>query len=834
MDKASASSFSIGDAVIYVDTSDYTVVQKSAELLQNDIEMVTGKKPGLVHKLPVLTGNVIIIGSIEKSSVIIELIKNRKINTAGIKNKWEAYQLQTISNPFPGYKNAIVISGSDRRGTAFGVFELSKQIGVSPWYWWADAPVKKKQTLYFKKAITITDAPKVKYRGIFINDESPGFSGWAKEKFGGINHQVYEKMFELILRLKGNYLWPAMWGNAFNDDDTLSPILADKYGIVMGTSHHEPMLRAQQEWKRYGKGKWDYDSNEVVLKDFWKKGIQNMGIHESIVTVGMRGDGDMPMTRGTATALLERIVKDQRAIIEDVTGKPASQTPQLWALYKEVQDYYDKGMKVPDDVTLLLCDDNWGNVRKLPKLTDRPRKGGYGMYYHFDYVGGPRNYKWLNTNPIPKIWEQMHLAYEYGVRDIWIVNVGDLKPMEFPISFWLDYAWNPEKIGPADLHKYTEQWAAAQFGTKNSKDIADIISKYGKYNGRRKPEMLDANTYSLTNYNEWGKVVSDYNAIYAKAENINKEIPAEYKDAYYQLVLHPVKACANLNEMYYNAALNRQAYTNKWAEADKYADRVKELYIKDSLITIEYNSLNNGKWNHMMDQKHIGYRSWQEPRVQTMPVVRYVPADSIKNKKPDIDEVPARAKLPANINKNIFCELNGAVSIEADHFTKTVKGNGITWRVLPDHGRTGSAITSAPVTAKEQTPGGTSPHVEYDFYTYSKGDFTVQAYLSPLWNFNATPEGTQFAISIDDAAPQIVSLNADDKANESGINYQWSGDNIVIKNTKHTISTPGKHTLKYWLVNSGIVLQKLVIDLGGVKQSYLGPPETIIKNESKK
>jgi len=835
MDKASVFSFSIGDAVIYVDPSDYAVVQKSAELLQNDIEMVTGKKPGLVHKLPVQTGNIIIIGSIEKSSAISELIKNRKINTTGIKNKWEAYQLQTISNPFAGYKNAIVISGSDRRGTAFGVFELSKQIGVSPWYWWADVPVKKKQTLYFKKAITISDAPKVKYRGIFINDESPGFSGWAKEKFGGINHQVYEKMFELILRLKANYLWPAMWGNAFNDDDTLSPVLADKYGIVMGTSHHEPMLRAQQEWKRYGKGKWDYDSNEAVLKDFWKKGIQNMGTHESIVTVGMRGDGDMPMTRGTATALLERIVKDQRAIIEDVTGKPASQTPQLWALYKEVQDYYDKGMKVPDDVTLLLCDDNWGNVRKLPKLTDKPRKGGYGMYYHFDYVGGPRNYKWLNTNPIPKIWEQMHLAYEYGVRDIWIVNVGDLKPLEFPISFWADYAWNPEKIGPADLYKYTEQWAAAQFGTKYSKDIADIISKYGKYNGRRKPEMVDANTYSLTNYNEWGKVVSDYNSIYAQAENINKEISAEYKDAYYQLVLHPVKACANLNEMYYNAALNKQAYTNKWAEANKYANRVKELYIKDSLITIEYNSLNNGKWNHMMDQKHIGYRSWQEPRMQTMPVVRYVPADSIKNDRPDIDELPVEAKLPANTTKNIFYELNEAVSIEADHFTQIVNGNGITWRVLPDHGRTGSAITSAPVIAKEQKPGATSPHVQYDFYTYSKGDFTVQAYLSPLWNFNATSEGTQFAISIDDAAPQIVSLNADDKANESGINYQWSADNIAIKNTKHTISTPGKHTLKYWMVNSGIVLQKLVIDFGGVKQSYLGPPETIIiKNENKK
>ncbi|MEI9942988.1 MAG: glycosyl hydrolase 115 family protein [Chitinophagaceae bacterium] len=835
-DKKAAGSFIINDpqetSFLYVNATDYNLVQKAANFLQQDIESVTGKKLQVVNTIPVNAKNVVIIGSLDQSPVIKELIAQKKINVDKIKGKWEGYLIQTVANPMKGVANALVIAGSDRRGATYGVFELSRQMGVSPWYWWADVPVKKKTGVYVKANTLITDAPKVKYRGIFINDEAPAFSGWTKEKFGGVNHNVYEKMFELLLRLKANYLWPAMWGNAFNDDDTLNPVLANEYGIVMGTSHHEPMLRAQQEWKRYGKGKWDYDSNEVVLKEFWKKGIQNMRDHESIVTLAMRGDGDRPMTQGTATALLERIVKDQRQIIEDVTKKPASETPQLWALYKEVQDYYDKGMRVPDDVTLLLCDDNWGNVRKLPKLTDKPRKGGYGMYYHFDYVGGPRNYKWLNTNPIPKVWEQMHLAYEYGVRDIWIVNVGDLKPVEFPISFWTDYAWNPERIGPADLQKYTEQWAADQFGAKYAKEIADIVSKYSKYNGRRKPEMIDASTYSLVNYNEWSKVTADYNALYAKAEKLNKEIPAEYKDAYYQLVLHPVNACANLNDMYYYAALNKQAYTNKTANANVYADKVKELYIKDSLITIEYNSLNNGKWNHMMDQKHIGYRSWQEPRVQTMPLVKYVPADSIVKETVtpgatvSVSDNSAKNKIPASIKGNVFYENDGYVSIEGDHFTKAVNGNGVTWRVLPDHGRTGSAVTSAPVTANEQKPGGNSPHLEYDFYTNSNGDFTIQFYFSPLWNFNATPEGTQFAVSIDDAVPQILSFNNDDKANESGINYQWSGDNIAVKNSKHSISQPGKHTVKYWIVNSGIVLQKLVLDFGGVKQSYFGPPET--------
>ncbi len=425
---------------IYVDDQDHWLMQRAALLLQQDIEMLTGQKAEIVTKLPLSADHLIIIGSLDHSPLIKKLAAEKKIHTEGLAGQWEKFQLETIINPSRGIGSALLITGSDKRGTAYAVFELSKKMGVSPWYWWADVPVKKKKDIYFKEGTYGYGSPSVKYRGIFINDEAPAFSGWTKEKFGGVNHLVYEKVFELMLRLKANYLWPAMWGNAFNDDDTLNPILAQKYGIVMGTTHHEPMLRAQQEWKRYGKGLWNYDSNEVVLKAFWKKGIEHMDSRESIVSIGMRGDGDMPMTVGSNIALLERIVKDQRQIISDVTKKPASETPQLWALYKEVQDYYDKGMRVPDDVTLLLCDDNWGNIRKLPRPGDKPRPGGYGIYYHFDYVGDPRNYKWLNTNSIPRVWEQMNLAYQYGADRIWIVNVGDLKPMELPISFFLDFA----------------------------------------------------------------------------------------------------------------------------------------------------------------------------------------------------------------------------------------------------------------------------------------------------------------------------------------------------------------------------------------------------------
>jgi hypothetical protein len=816
-------------AAIYVDATDFILVQKAAAFLQSDIEKVTGQKPAIVHTFP-SSGNVIVLGTIDKSSQIKSLVSQKKLNPDKIKGQWDAYQMQVIVQPARGIEKALVITGSDKRGTAYGVFELSKQMGVSPWYWWADVPVKKKKEIYFTSTAIKTDAPKVKYRGLFINDEAPALSGWTKEKFGGMNHKFYEHVFELILRLKGNYLWPAMWGNAFNDDDTLNPVLAHEYGIVMGTSHHEPMVRAQQEWKRYGKGKWDYDSNAVVLKDFWKKGIENMRDHESIVTVGMRGDGDMPMTRGTATALLERIVKDQRQILEEVTKKPASETPQLWALYKEVQDYYDKGMRVPDDVTLLLCDDNWGNIRKLPKLTDAKRKGGYGIYYHFDYVGGPRNYKWINTNPIPRVWEQMNLAYEYGVRDIWIVNVGDIKPMEFPLSFWFDYAWNPEKIGANDLQRYTEQWTAAQFGTKHATDIAELISKYSKYNGRRKPELLDANTYSLLNYNEAERVTNDYNNLMAKAEKINNELSAEYRDAFFQLVLHPVKASANLQDMYTNVAWNRYYAEKKNILANKYADRVKQLYKNDSLISVYYNTkVSGGKWSHMMDQTHIGYTYWQQPPVNKMPEVKYVSPDSARVTQAAFITTDTSGKtavhlIPKGTKGNVFYEKNGYVSVEAMNYTKAVNTNGVTWRVLPDLGKTASAVTPFPVTAAVQSINANAPHLEYDIYVYDTDSLKLLSYFSPTLNFHNSEEGLQYAVSIDNEKPQIFSLNKDENAR--GVWDRWAANNIILKTSSHYFSKPGKHTIKFWMVNPGVVLQKLVVDLGGVKQSYLGPPET--------
>ncbi len=829
-EKRGANTFPIVSAgratAIYAGADDHWLVHKAAELLQEDIERVTGKRPEILDTLPRSATDLIIIGSLDRSALIGRLSDEHKIK-GEMKGKWEACSLQTIDEPVSGIGHALVITGSDRRGTAYGVFELSRQMGVSPWYWWADVPVKKKNEIYVLNTGWQQDPPAVKYRGLFINDEAPAFSGWTKEKFGGVNHQVYEKVFELLLRLKANYLWPAMWNNAFNDDDTLNPVLADKYGIVMGTSHHEPMMRAQQEWKRYGSGPWNYVTNEDTLKAFWRKGIQNMDSHESIVTIGMRGDGDKPMTQGSPVDLLETDRPDQRSIIQESNGKDPSAIPQLWALYKEVQDYYDKGMRVPDDVTLLLCDDNWGNIRKLPKLGSAPRSGGYGIYYHFDYVGGPRNYKWLNTNQISRTWEQMHLALEYGVDRIWIVNVGDIKPMEFPISFFMDYAFNPGKWPAKKLDDYSREWAAAQFGPSHATAIADILTKYTRYNARRKPELLSPDTYSLVDYNEAEKVSADYNRLAREADSIYKKMPTEYRDAYYQLVLYPVKACANLNDMYVTTAWNRRYAAEGNPLANRLADSVRSMYAEDSVLAHYYNKIMaGGKWDHMMDQTHIGYTYWQEPRVNKMPEVRTVnltdSSGAVPAKSDSSNPVSMLVRRPAHFRG--FVERDGYVSMEAAHYTQAVNTPAISWLNIPDLGRTLSGMEADPVTAPAQTPGGSSPRLEYSIYLSDTGAVHVKAYFSPTLDISGTGQ-LRYGISIDDEAPQL--LNIIEGISARGVWDKWVSDNIIIKTSEHHIGKPGVHLLKYWLVDPGVVLQKIVLDAGGEKPSYLGPPESL-------
>ncbi|MBN1894482.1 glycosyl hydrolase 115 family protein, partial [bacterium] len=899
-------------------------VQRALKTLMADIARVADSEPALSTDGLPASGHIVLAGTVGKSRVLDGFIRENGIDVSDLEGRREKFFIQVVEKPVSGPERALIIAGSDKRGTIYGLYDMAEEIGVSPWNWWADVPVEKHRSLYVKPGRHTLGEPAVRYRGIFINDEAPVLSGWAHEKFGGFNHLFYEKVFELILRLKGNFLWPAMWGRAFYADDTLNPKLADEYGIVIGTSHHEPMMRAHDEWRRFGKGEWNYDHNEETLRGFWEQGIRRMGSYESIVTLGMRGDGDMPMTEESNIALLERIVRDQRGILEKVTGRDHAEIPQVWALYKEVQDYYDKGMRVPDDVTLLLCDDNWGNVRKLPDPEEPPRAGGYGMYYHFDFVGGPRNYKWVNTNQISRIWEQMHLTYEHGVDRIWIVNVGDIKPMELPISFFLDMAWDPDRWTPDNLPEYTRQWAEQQFGVIHAPGIASILNGYTRFNSRRKPEMLGPDFYSLVNYREAETVVSEYNKLAGDAERIFRSLPAPYQDAFYQLVLYPVAASANLNDLWITVGKNRYDALQGRAATNDLAERARRLFAKDAELSDYVNrTLAGGKWSHMADQTHISYTYWQQPEKDVMPEVREIeipavqdmgvaiegseawwPSDtaeavlpemdvfskpsryveifnrgslpfdfSIKPEEPWIRVSPDKGKIneqeriwisvnwkkaprgntrvpvvisgPAGSSVTVhaavrnpdvrdyrrfagFIEGDGVVSMEAHHYSAAVESDSIRWVCIPEFGRTSAGMTPFPVTAPARVLTENSPCLEYEMLLFDKGTVEVHAYFSPTQNFKAG-KGLRYAVSFDEEDPQTVNIHANDTIPDWKYPPFWNqavGDNIKKMVTQHVLSEPGTHILKFWMIDTGIVLQKLVVDAGGLRPSYLGPPES--------
>ncbi len=897
---------------IYIDGNDHAGVLRAAGDLQADVARVGALKPALRKDAP-SGGDVVIVGTVGKSALIDAMVKAGTLDVSAIRGKWEGYQVQTVANPLPGVQRALVIAGADKRGTIFGIYELSEQIGVSPWYWWADVPPQKRKAIYAQGGTHVADAPVVQYRGIFLNDEAPALTSWAKERYGGYNSKFYKHVFELILRLRGNYLWPAMWDAAFFDDDPENGRLADEYGVVMGTSHHEPMMRAHKEWSRYGKGPWDYNRNEKVLQDFWRDGLKKTKDYEKFVTLGMRGDGDEPMSRDSNVALLEKIVTDQRQMIAQELNPDVTKVPQAWALYKEVQDYYEEGMRVPDDVLLLWCDDNWGNIRRLPTPEERKRSGGAGVYYHFDYVGGPRSYKWINVSPLPKVWEQMHLAWKYEATRMWIVNVGDLKPMEVPIEFFLHYAWNPERWPADSLDKYLELWAAREFGNQHAVEIADIVAKYAKYNSRRRPEMLEPDTYSLVNYDESARVVAEYRAITARAEKIYASLPAERRDAFFQLVLHPAKASTIVNELYATAGMNRLYAKQGRTAANDLADQARMLFREDADLTRRYHSINGGKWNHMMAQTHLGYTYWQQPPRNVMPAVseiqvpkagdmgvalegtehvwpdardplalpaldfyerkaRYIEVfnrgstpfkftvrasepwivldktsgtvDKVQRIAVDArwDQVPdgvksatlivtgpnGEAKIPVPLHKPAgpqpakgYVETHGVVSIEAEHYARAVEAPGRAWLNVPDHGRTLSGMTTLPAEAAALSVKD-GMRLEYDMHLFTSGNVNVQVTLAPTLKFQPG-QGLRYAVSIDDEAPQIVSIHAD--ASEKW----WEkivADGAAVFATKHAVAKPGAHVLKFWALDPGVVLQKVVVDAGGLKASYMGPPES--------
>lgn len=882
-------------ARIEYDQTDFPGAIRAIQGLRDDLAALSGTPT------PAKDAPIVIIGTLGKSAAIDALVASGKLDVSKVAGQWEAFVQQVVENPRPGVARALVIAGADKRGTIFGAYDLSERAGVSPWTWWADVPVPKRTDVFVASGANV-QKPAVKYRGIFLNDENPALYGWANKTFGGFNHAFYERVFELILRLKGDYLWPAMWGKSIYDDDPMSAPLADQMGVVLGTSHHEPMSRAHVEWERYGSGRWDYAKNPEKLRQFWREGVTRMGANESLVTVGMRGDGDEPMSEGTATQLLETIVADQRKIIGEVTGKDPAKTPQVWALYKEVQDYYDAGMRVPDDVTLLFADDNWGNIRRLPEV-GKTRPGGYGVYYHFDYVGGPRNYKWLNTNQIERTWEQMKLASDYGADQLWIVNVGDLKPMELPTEFFLDYAWNPAAMPVEKLPDYTKGWATQQFGPDHATEIAALLDGYTKLNARRKPELIDDKTFSLVNFREAERIEAEWADLEKRADAVRAVIPKDQDSAFFQLVWFPIKASANYNRLYIATGRNRLYASQGRIAANAQATLVQNLFDRDAELTRQHDAVNGGKWVHMMDQTHVGYTIWQQPDVNIIPkteradptggfgvaleggtdalplLTRWGPQSrwidvfskfapirpKVSTDVPwlKIGKSPANAlgdvRLEVSVDwakapkgdhaatitlvdgetktvtvqvsnpdrkpaKGAFVEAAGLTAIEAEHYAAATGGQkDVTWKVIPNLGRTLSGVTSYPSTAQASTPGKGSPSLDYlvDFEKAGPVDLTVL--VSPTLDFRGG-KGLAYAVSIDDGAPVIVNSQPDlsNKAWDKAV-----ADNVRSQTTTLNVPSAGPHKVRLWRVDPGVVFQRLVLSRGPVPASYLGPPESV-------
>jgi hypothetical protein len=793
---------------LLLSSTDFPGVIRAVGDLQADIFKVTGIQPVLnLDKAPGAK-QVIIVGTIGNSPLVDGLVAKKLIDASALKGKWEKFIIQTINNPMPGVESALIIAGSDKRGTIYGIYDLSEQMGVSPWYWWADVPVAKMENVFVVPGTFTKGEPAVKYRGIFINDEAPCLTGWVKHTYGTDfgDHNFYARVFELILRLRGNYLWPAMWNWSFYADDPLNSKVADEMGVIIGTSHHEPMARNHQEWTRKRKehGVWNYASNQKVIDQFFRDGIDRMKHTEDIVTIGMRGDGDEAMSDETDVQLLERVVKNQRKIIADVTKKPANKTTQIWALYKEVLDYYDAGMRVPDDVIILLCDDNWGNVRRLPNERERKHPGGWGMYYHVDYVGAPRNSKWINVTPIQHMWEQLQLTYDYGVDKLWVLNVGDIKPMEYPITLFMDMAWEPKRFTVDNLLHHPRRFCAQQFGDDQAEEAMRILNLYSKYNGRVTAEMLDRKTYNLET-GEWTKVSNEYLKLEAEALRQYLSLKPEYRDAYKQLILFPVQAMANLYEMYYSQAMNHKLFAENNPIANYWADNVERTFKRDAELEHDYNNvMSGGKWKNMMIQKKIGYTSWN---------------DNFKaNKLPEIFRIE---KPETAVGNYVFAPSNGYVSIEAEHYFELKNATNAQWKVIPYMGRTLSGmavmpysqpVDSASISYKMQLPADVRK---------VKVHVVVKSTLAFI-----NLDGHRYSVGFEGGQAQVVNFNNnlnEKPENIYSIFYPTVARRVVEKMVELDVpvSADGLNVLTLKPLDPGVVFQKIVVDFGGYQRSYL-------------
>jgi hypothetical protein len=626
-------------APFIVETEAFEGVKKTAQKVAKDFEKVCGRLPKITEEL--YSGEIVFIfATLGKSPLTDKLINEGKFNLSNIRGKREVYQISLLAEPFKGVSKALLVCGSDKRGTIYGMFALSEFIGVSPLHFWGDAePVRKERIEITKKIETVSKEPSIKYRGFFINDEWPCFGNWTFSHFGGFTAGMYDHVFELLLRLKGNYLWPAMWSSSFALDGpgSLNEELADIYGIVIGSSHHEPCLRASEEWDKvrgpqsvYG-NEWNYYTNKNGLLKYWEDGLKRSGKYEKIITIGMRGERDSSMLGEKAPLkdnidLLKDIIKNQRELIKKHVNPNINETPQLLALYKEVEEYfygneYVEGLKKwneIDGVICMFCEDNFGFMRTLPEADIRERNGGFGMYYHFDYHGEPVSYEWMASVPFEKTWEQMCMAYDYGIRDIWIVNAGDLKFNEAPLAYFMELAYDFEKWGssaPNSTDKYTAVWLEKTFPRTEApirEKMANVLHGYIKLNAMRRPEALNSGIYHPCHYLETGGMLTSADKIEKMNDEVYSALSEKEKEAYYSMIYFPAKASVNLLRMHLFAGINLHYAKQGKKTANEYSCMVTGCIDKDRSLCGEFALFKDGKWKGMEKEQHIGFVKWNE------------------------------------------------------------------------------------------------------------------------------------------------------------------------------------------------------------------------------
>lgn len=928
-------------AGILYDQNDFKVVEIAANHLAEDIRNVTGVKPDVLTEPEKIKNSVVIIGTIGHSRIIDKLIEENKINSSGITGQWETYALEVIKKPFDDIGPALVIFGSDRRGTAYGVYELSKQIGVSPWYWWADVPVDKKKNIVIEKGFYTDGPPSVKYRGIFINDEDWGLKPWASKTFdpdlGDIGPKTYKQVFELLLRLKANHCWPAMHEctkpfNYYPDNKKV----ADDYAIVMGSAHCEPLLfNNATEWDVNTMGDWRYDTNKEGVYKVLDKRVSENGKFDNVYTVGMRGIHDRGL-RGNLKleeqiALLEQVFADQRKILTTHIDKKITEIPQVFIPYKEVMTLYKNGLKVPEDVTLMWVDDNFGYIRRLSDPLERKRPGGAGVYYHLSYLGPPHEYLWLCSTPPALIWEEMKKAYDFNARRVWIANIGDIKPGEYGMSFFLDLAWDINMVDHTNISSHLSKWLEDIFGNEYSEELTEVMEEFYALAFERKPEFMSFgdefsfyhwpelwkdSEYSFINYREAEKRLARYQAVSDKAAGLYEKMPDELKPAYFELVYYPVAASSYMNHKILLAQKNRWYAQQKRNNTNEIAKQVKDYYEKIKEVTEQYNELLGGKWKYMMSWKQNKYAVYylmpplettQVPEeaqmgifvegdrpnrgidyIYTLPCFnsiydeKYfveifnkgeapfdfnaVPTekwiklscshDRVDSKERifvsiDWSQAPKQEMLKGQIKiqgtgseetvyvncfnpaeptkdelKGMFVENNGVISIPAENYSRKVESAGITWGLIGGLGLTGKSAIMSPVTAGTlYTSSPDSPRLEYDIYTYNSGTVEIHSFVLPVFAINSF-RSAQYAVSIDDGRPQCIDISVPEYSGQWKQNVRRNASKNI---TRHHIDKPGKHTLKIWAVDTGMAIDKIIIDLGGLEISYLGPAETRVR-----